>query len=129
VHVLVAKVGHAQARSNGRATRLSLGLRDPYRGLDAQTDRRAPLRPERRASPGTAGRRPLRELAGQVDVVAEQVPCQPWSLAHRGYEDPRNLRGSSDCIALCFLTITHPALGCVTQAARIMRRATRRCVG
>lgn len=31
--------------------------------------------------------------AGQVDVVAGGVPCQPWSLGgvHKGYDDPRNL--------------------------------------
>jgi DNA (cytosine-5)-methyltransferase 1 len=31
--------------------------------------------------------------AGQVDVVAGGVPCQPWSLggAHKGYDDARNL--------------------------------------
>lgn len=31
--------------------------------------------------------------AGEVDVVAGGVPCQPWSLggAHKGYDDPRNL--------------------------------------
>jgi DNA (cytosine-5)-methyltransferase 1 len=31
--------------------------------------------------------------AGQVDVVAGGVPCQPWSLggAHKGFEDRRNL--------------------------------------
>ncbi len=32
-------------------------------------------------------------LAGEVDVVAGGVPCQPWSLggAHKGYDDKRNL--------------------------------------
>lgn len=32
-------------------------------------------------------------MAGQVDVVAGGVPCQPWSLGgvHKGYEDDRNL--------------------------------------
>ena len=31
--------------------------------------------------------------AGEVDVVAGGVPCQPWSLggAHKGYDDRRNL--------------------------------------
>lgn len=31
--------------------------------------------------------------AGEVDVIAGGVPCQPWSLggAHKGYEDARNL--------------------------------------
>jgi DNA (cytosine-5)-methyltransferase 1 len=31
--------------------------------------------------------------AGQVDVVAGGVPCQPWSLGgvHKGYDDKRNL--------------------------------------
>ena len=35
----------------------------------------------------------FRAWAGDVDVVAGGVPCQPWSLggAHKGYEDPRNL--------------------------------------
>ena len=31
--------------------------------------------------------------AGEIDVVAAGVPCQPWSLggAHKGYDDKRNL--------------------------------------
>jgi DNA (cytosine-5)-methyltransferase 1 len=31
--------------------------------------------------------------AGQIDVIAGGVPCQPWSLGgvHKGYDDPRNL--------------------------------------
>jgi DNA (cytosine-5)-methyltransferase 1 len=33
------------------------------------------------------------QWAGEVDVVAGGVPCQPWSLGgvHKGYGDPRNL--------------------------------------
>jgi len=33
------------------------------------------------------------EWAGEVDVVAGGVPCQPWSLGgvHKGYDDRRNL--------------------------------------
>jgi DNA (cytosine-5)-methyltransferase 1 len=35
----------------------------------------------------------FRRWAGEIDVVAGGVPCQPWSLggAHQGYEDRRNL--------------------------------------
>src|SRR4029453_3209963 len=61
------------------------------------------LEPSRAALKLTDDRGPLYERgvhevdftpwAGQVDVVAGGVPCQPWSLggAHKGYTDPRNL--------------------------------------